>query len=514
MSIKNKLIKNTVISGASTFLLSVMNFLLIPFMIHRLGVIEYGLIGICQIFTLGGYLSLLDLGLHGSIVKYIAEYTVKKEQEKLLQLVNSTLIILLGVGLGVSILTLIGHQFILGLFSNIGVQYQESFSQALVLLFIAFIFQFPNIVMLGLFGGLQRFDILKGIQSSFSLLNTCGIIILLVLEQGFLEIIWLSVVLSFLQFIVYFIFAFWKVPGFKIRLRYFSWERLRSVATMSKYMFLGKIASLAFHHTDRILIGMAGPALMTAYDVLVKLPRLIKLILGLGNSAVVPAASEIFSSKNSPLVKSLFIRGLTFNYCFCLPIVTGAMYFSQQFWKIWLGEDYLYLSDIMQVMLIWNLMTPLVTFGSSILSGINRQLKHITSLAYISIGIKVLISIIFVKEFGLWAVVIGHVASIILTLPWYLSLFLKEFETSWNELFKILLAFVGIVIVPYSLLSGIQLFLPVENLMVLLALGGIWCLSYWIASYYLVLSQTDKKVVIDLLLAFHLRPASKIQSYN
>jgi O-antigen/teichoic acid export membrane protein len=82
-ALKEKIIRNTISCGASSTISILANFLLLPFMISRLGVIEYGLIGISDIFTVGGCMSLLEMGFQSSISKYVAEYNAKNNHIKI-----------------------------------------------------------------------------------------------------------------------------------------------------------------------------------------------------------------------------------------------------------------------------------------------------------------------------------------------------------------------------------------------------------------------------------------------
>ncbi|UCE20951.1 MAG: hypothetical protein JSV46_01580, partial [Candidatus Aminicenantes bacterium] len=66
-------IKNTVFNNIGYFWQLLVSLLLIPFIIHRIGMEQFGIWVLLEVIVL--YLSFLDFtGIGGAFVKYIAEY--------------------------------------------------------------------------------------------------------------------------------------------------------------------------------------------------------------------------------------------------------------------------------------------------------------------------------------------------------------------------------------------------------------------------------------------------------
>ena len=136
------------------------------------------------------------------------------------------------------------------------------------------------------------------------------------------RICYLWQVFAIVVFLLYFIFAFIKVPYLSLRYKYFSFGYLAESWQLAKYLFAGKISSLIYHQTPKVLISIfLGAAAMTSYEVIIRLPRFLKVMLGFVNAAVTPAASELNAGKKKAYLQQLFIRGLRYQIFFIYPIV-------------------------------------------------------------------------------------------------------------------------------------------------------------------------------------------------
>ena len=67
-----------------------------PFLVHRLGNAGYGIW--IMIVSFVGYFGLVDLGVRTSIVKYCAQFEAGREERKFNEIVNSTLVFYVCIG--------------------------------------------------------------------------------------------------------------------------------------------------------------------------------------------------------------------------------------------------------------------------------------------------------------------------------------------------------------------------------------------------------------------------------
>ena len=88
MSVSRSVIKNIFFRWGQYGISAVVSFVMLPFLLHKLGDSIYGLWILIGSFT--GYLGLLDMGIGMSLVKYISEFTAKKDHKSLGRFIASS----------------------------------------------------------------------------------------------------------------------------------------------------------------------------------------------------------------------------------------------------------------------------------------------------------------------------------------------------------------------------------------------------------------------------------------
>ncbi len=476
-------------------------------MIKKVGVVAYGLVGISNIFVMSGYLSLLEIGFQASITKYTAEFYAKNEKQKICQLLNSTLAIFLGAGIILMLVGILTSNFLVNHLLQIPEEHRHSFLFALHLIFVSYLFQFPTIVYAGFFEGVQRFDILKGVQTITAVASAASTILFLSLGYGYVSIIVCTTAPLVIQFFIYAYLSHKIFPFLELKYIHLSFAIIREIWRTTKLLFVGKLSGFIYNNSSRILISLfLSPTLMTTYEVVMRLPRFLKTALGFTNSAVMPAASALRAAGREESLKRLFLQGVRYQIFFTAPVIIGAMFFAKEFLVTWIGPDFGRFAPLMQLLLVWNMTMPFWGLGNSMSLGMNSRLKQFTAMSILATLISIGVSILFIWKYELRAVIAGFVLASLLPLPFLLNMFMKEFGVTALEFIKIVLPPLAVAIVP--ILVFIPFNLP-TSLPILMLKTIVWCLIYWSALYALVANAEDRKTLRDLILMRFLvrRPA-------
>lgn len=509
MGIKNRIIKNTLLNVVFTILASLVSFVLLGYMVRKLGAEEYGLIGFCSIFSLAGYLHFLDFGLQTAIIKYTAEFDRVGDTEKVCQLINSSLFLFLPLSLLVTLCGFILLYPLSHLWLNIPLLHQQSFQISLGLIFISYLFEFPNMVFSGVLEGLQRYDILKGMHFIYTIFFAMVASILLYFGYGYVSIVTAMTALSFLRFVIYVVYTFRLLPYLKIRSSYFSKDMLRQIKTMTKYVFMGNISGFIHGRSDKILIAIfLNPVFMASYDIISRLPQLLKTLMGFGYSAIMPAASEIQSLNDTSMLKKLLFKGWRFNLFFYVPIITAAIVLSKPFLVVWVGNEYASLSIFLQFLIGQHILLIMVSFANAMLYGMNVELRTLTRITLFGTLIKFVVTLLLIVNFKLWGVVVGLMLSMLIPLPLGIKVILKEFKLSFSEFFREIWRVASVIFVPFTLYYFFSRVVSPFALWSLLLHGTIWCLVYWGVLYFFVMDDDNKKLIHEL--AAKILPKRKI----
>ena len=90
MSIAKKVIKNTFYNIAGQIFGLAISFVLIPYIVDKIGIERFGVWALIGVVT--GYFGLLDFGIKSSFVKFISEFYALKDMKKINQSLSTSLI--------------------------------------------------------------------------------------------------------------------------------------------------------------------------------------------------------------------------------------------------------------------------------------------------------------------------------------------------------------------------------------------------------------------------------------
>jgi len=491
--LKNKIIRNTLSCCSSSCVSIAINLLLMPFMISRLGVVEYGLIGISAIFMMGGCISLLELGLHTSISKFVAEYNAIENHVKINGVICTSMVLFLAIGLILMAIGCLLSGVIVSNLLKIPHEYQSSFKAVLLIIFGSYIFQFPNFVTTGFLSGMQRFDILKGVQVITTILYAGGVIFLLLSGHDYFSVIVCQICVLFLQFCCYLVITLRQTNFSIFKLSNYSIRSMGDVFKMTKYLFVNKVSALIFYNTPRIIISIfLGPIFMTSYEAVVKISRAIKAALGFINSAIMPAASELYANKKLDIIKKLFLKTCRYQIFAIFPVVTGVMFLAKDFYQIWLGSDFIKLAPLLWIALLWNILTPFITTGGAIMLGMNKKLKSIAALSVATTLLTICTILLLLRKYQLAGVIVGPTLSTFIVLPFYLNIYFKELEIKTAAFIKEVFIVALFGLIPLAVGLIINKFDFSNSYYTLASRGLVWCLSYWALLYIFVLDNEDR----------------------
>lgn len=157
MSSKPSPIRNTLTHWGGFMLSAVIGFLLSPVIVRELGDSAYGIWVL--IASMIGYLGLLDLGVRGAVVRYIARFHAQGDHASASAIASTALALFTGLGL----LAVLGAAILaLGLpvfFHDVPAEYVPEARLALVIGGCGIAVNLVGGVYGGIIGGLQRFDL-------------------------------------------------------------------------------------------------------------------------------------------------------------------------------------------------------------------------------------------------------------------------------------------------------------------------------------------------------------------
>jgi O-antigen/teichoic acid export membrane protein len=350
--------------------------------------------------------------------------------------------------------------------------------------FLIWPFELVGLVIYAAIEGFQRFFYLRLLDVFWYVSFLVAGIVLALIGYGFVEISIFALLLSVIKLIsaaLYLsscqdqIYAAWLSP-----------PKLSSITEqlkMGKHIFISQLSSAITNQGEKFAVAIFLPmSMMTFYEVLVKLPRTFKSFFSFGSAVIMPAASELAVKYPDQGNKKLLELGIEFNLMITIPIVVCSIYLANSFLNVWVGSEFLELSLMLQILLIFNILNPLSSFGWLIMIGMNRKMHHISIIQWINLAVTLLIWLVMIPRFGLWGVVAGYF-SIVLTIPWSIIVPCHQLKCS-----SIAIAINFLRILSLSILQFVVVFIfvpqpDVDSYLGLMLIGGLWVVTSWALIY-------------------------------
>ncbi len=242
MTITDKVIKNITYYFLAQVCTFVFPLLLTPYIINKIGEVQFGIYAIVLGFT--GTIGLFDLSLSNSFIKFISEHYNKKQFKNLNQVINTGLIFYIIFSL---IFCSAGFLFSRPLFSllNIPSSLAElsiyAFEISLVIFFISTSFGIFASVLISL----QKMYLTSIFGILTGLLNFISVIILLNIGFGLEGILYSQLGTVTINVIASFILTKKYLPEIRVGLSHFSIISLKKMTGFGIQMQVSKLASFA-----------------------------------------------------------------------------------------------------------------------------------------------------------------------------------------------------------------------------------------------------------------------------
>lgn len=456
--------RNVMFNWLGTIANMAVGFFLSPFILHHLGDVAYGV----WVLTVSvvGYLSLLDLGMQSSILRFVSQGHAKQDHQSASDATSAAL----WVRLQISALALLLSAALAAVFPHVFKIPQDLASdarKAIVLIGATTAITMSLGVLGGVISALNRYDLQNYVTLLQTAIRVIGIVAVLRTGHGIVAIAVCELVTVLAGKLLQVWMARRLYPELRIHLAKPKPETLKKIWSYSSYTFLITIAVQLVYQSDNLVVGaFVSTAAVTFYSIANSLCRYVTQVINSMSSTFTPAASSYEAVGDTASLLTLYRNGTRAMMLASLPITITLIIRGSSFIGLWMGPEYSHISGIVLVILT----IPLFFFfanqtPAAIAFGIE---KHKT-MAWWAIGegvANLTLSIILVHWYGIYGVAIGTlVPSLIAQLgfwPTYISKLvgLTPFEVIWNVWGPTILSSIPFAIASWTM----ETFHPAHNI--------------------------------------------------
>lgn len=492
---KNQLKAGALISYLNLLIGNIIPFIYTPIMLRLLGQAEYGLYGIAH--SIMGYIGLLNFGIGGTIVRYLAKYRAEgdqKQEERVAGLFIKIYSVICCLILAAGFLFAANIQIYSRSLTGSEV---ETLRILVILMTINTAVFLPFSVFSSVVLAHERyiFSKLVGILSSIAspLLN------LALLYCGFGSI-GLVVASTIMNFATYSIYTAYAVKKLQIRPRFQKAEAglLREILQFSSFVFLASIVDVLYWSTDKLIIGWAIGSVATAvYNIGGSFNTYVTSLSTAISGLLVPRLTEMVV-KDAPKEQftEIFIKVGRLQFIIISFIVSAFVAFGRQFIALWAGAGY---EDSYYVALLTMIPVtiPLIqNTGLNILYALNKHKFRSIVYAVIAV-INVGLTFWWVEDYGIigaaMATCLAYVLGNILIINWYYYKRIGlDIPLFWKNILKMCPVMIVMGAVWWFLLDAIS----VNNWLVFFLLAAAYTLLYFLLSYRFMMNQYERDTIM------------------
>jgi len=415
-----KIIRN-VIYGGLRFLVAPIPFVMTPFILHKIGVAGYGTWAV--FLAINGLTSLADLGLVGTLSKFVAEYHARQDFPALTRLLNSGLSLFLMLDIVIGGALWFASPFLARvLFHGSTVPSAE-----LITLLRYFQIVIAANILTMLFAsvttGLQRLDLTHMIGAGSVLVSALFGGLLLLHGWGLRGLVFGYIGSAILTIATYLLLVRKLLPQVELNPMRIDRAEARKMFGYSLQLYLTQAAVAVHNQVEKVfLAALVGVAAVGWYDIASDIAVKVRGAIGLILGPVMPAASELNALGDESRMRELYYRTHKYLALFGVPVVCCVVAISNRFVELWLGPSLRMIALPLSVLLVVNFFNLATGPGFMIFAG-SGNLKPGMQSAILGIVINLLLSFGLIYKFGFAGAVLGTSASLTVASGFFISVF-------------------------------------------------------------------------------------------
>jgi len=483
----SQLKKGAILSYLNIILTTVLGLLITPFIIRSLGKSEYGLYNLIGSFI--AYLSLMDLGLNNTIVRFVSRYRALRDTKSEQKFLGTTMSIYFVISLLVVLIGLILYTNLDKIFSRS--LNPDEMAEAKVM-FIILIFNLAISLPGGAFNAIcnayEHFVFPRAAAIIRHLLRALTVVAVLNLGGKAISMVIIDTVFNIILILVTLSYSFLKL---QVKFNFTEHESniIKQIFSYSIWILLLAITSQFLWNAGQLILGIVtNTEVVAIYAVGIMLGGFYGSFSTAVSSLFLPRASQMSIHNTKEEILEMMIKiGRIF-------VLTGFISLGKDFIELWVGNEY-YQSWIIALIMMVVYTVPLIqNFANSLVEAYNKvAVKVKIYLLCFSLGL--LLGYFLIVRFQAIGIMIG------IGIGWTMAQICMNYffhnTLNLNVLFFFSRVFKKIIF-PVSLLC---LLLGLSNLVFPLSWWSliirvvIYSLLYWGVLYTFSMNEFEKQLI-------------------
>lgn len=496
--------KGTIITYITQFLNIAISLFYVPIMLGVLGQDEYGLYALVQ--SIISYFLISDMGIGITATRYNAKYIAENDIDGQRKINAMFLELYVGIAVICSIIGLVVYQYIPQIYHDYSLEsielIRELFVIAMVNLVLTLVFKIFNAII----NAYEKFVFAKTLILIQTVIGP--ICMLAVLYAGYRSV-GMLVVTTVITAVLGLIQMFYCIKKLSVKFKFGGFNKPLFITIMSftTFVFLNSIAHQLFANSDKIVVSiLLSEASIAVYAIVIQfqiyfynfanvlsgffLPRFTKMVKGL---------REVSPELMTDIVRIGRIQIIIAGLILGVFVAMGNPFIIR-----WVGTDYHMVYYLTIFIFVAEYITSCQSMFNSLMQAMNlHKIRSIIGL--ISAIFKIVLTIIFVRFWGLWGCAIAYfIASMIRFIAY--NIYYKrvgiDVNFFWKNVSKPLCSISAIIIVLSFAFGVIQYYFAVNTYILILALMALYAVLYCVLTWMFCLNDYERELFGNLLKRF------------
>lgn len=410
---KDNLKLAAVLSYITIIIDSLYGILIIPYLISHLGTSEYGVYKIVTSFS--GSLLTLDLGINGTMIRFIAKYKAIKDEKGVSNFAAIGLII---CGAMVSVVLIVAAVLYMRLTPLYGDSLTSGELTRLHQLFILMVINVAATMLSnalnGIIGGMNGFSFSQGVRAGRMILRCVGMTLIATFWKNAIGILAVDLIIVITMDILYFSIIKTKYK-LKIHLYYWDKEIFKEAGKFTGLSFIQSILNQFNGNLDNMIIGaLIGTAAVSVYSIGLTLFNMFSSIATALSGIMLPTVTnQIYSGAGRKSLEDTVIKLGRIQFCLLGAVLSGFWVVGKEFITLLYSAEYITAWYICVILMTPALFYLIINVCLSILRAENKMGFQTICFA-ITAGLNLAITYYGVKNFGIMAAAVGTAVSLVI----------------------------------------------------------------------------------------------------
>ena len=434
MILKYKSTKSNAMWNISNYLFSLVSlFFLFPFLINNIGAANYGFF--IFLSTINGIASVANFGFGEATLRYVALYYTKGEIPTIKNILSTSLLIYIVLGVFVGFIVYLLAPQISDLLKEKSID-SETAIYLIRVSAVTFVVRFTFGIFAMVPQAIQRFDISSKITIGETILRVALYVIVILKGYGLEGLVYSELILALIYvFVNYFITStIFKKLWF---LGKFSKALFKQIFSYSIYAALSQIIGLLWQYTDRILLGyFIGSAAIAYFSVPQQIIFKFLGVIAAGSAVLFPKFSV---DKINEDIKLIFKKYTLLFLMFSIILFSTLSLIIPEFLELWISPEFAAQSkDIAIILAISCMIRGAFPVYQNLFKGINKPVYNLYIIIASSLTILIL-DFILIPQFGLKGAGIAYLLSPLAGVVTIYFIYTKLFKESIRQPLLLLL---------------------------------------------------------------------------